>query len=94
MGSSRNRAGAAPGCGVSAERDGRTNHRVSQDNIMSDAQRAAVERSQDPRPHGVLGVPVNADEAMLRKAYRAMAKLLHPDKCKLQEAEASFKRVK
>ena len=30
---------------------------------------------------------------MLRRAYRAMAKLLHPDKCKLAGAEAAFQRV-
>ena len=59
-----------------------------------DASRAAIERSLDPRPHGILGVPPNADEAMVRKSYRLMAKLLHPDKCQLPEAEAAFKRVK
>ena len=54
----------------------------------------AIERSLDPRPCGILGVPPSADEAMIRKSYRMMAKLLHPDKCSLPEAEAAFKRVK
>ena len=60
---------------------------------MSSAQRDAVDRSLARELHDVLGVPADADEATLKRAYRAAAKLLHPDKCSLPEADAAFKRV-
>ena len=60
---------------------------------MTAAQRDAIARSLHAQPHRILGVPVDADEPTLRRAYRAAAKLLHPDKCTLPDAEAAFKRV-
>ena len=61
--------------------------------IMSSAARDAVARSLRPIPHEILGVPRDADEPTLRRAYRMTVKLLHPDKCVLPEADAAFKRV-
>ena len=62
---------------------------------MSSAQREAVGRAMRPleQPHEILGVPRNADEPTLRKSFRMMCKLLHPDKCHLQEAKTAFQRV-
>lgn len=41
----------------------------------------------------VLGVDKKADEAAIKKAYRKLALILHPDKCKLDGAEEAFKSV-
>ena len=60
---------------------------------MTSAQHDAIARSKATLPHQILGVPSGIDEPTLRKAYRACAKLLHPDKCSLPEADAAFKRV-
>ena len=62
---------------------------------MSAAQRDAIGRAMRPleQPHEILGVPRGADEAVLRKSYRMMCKILHPDKCDLEEAKGAFQRV-
>ena len=57
---------------------------------MTSAQHDAIARSKATLPHQILGVPSGIDEPTLRKAYRACAKLLHPDKCSLPEADAAF----
>jgi len=43
--------------------------------------------------YGVLQVPVDADDALIKKQYRKLALLLHPDKNKFGGAEAAFKLV-
>ncbi|KAI0518704.1 hypothetical protein KFK09_006140 [Dendrobium nobile] len=43
--------------------------------------------------YGVLQVEVSADEALIKKQYRRLALLLHPDKNKFAGAEAAFKLV-
>lgn len=43
--------------------------------------------------YGVLQVPVSADDALIKKQYRKLALLLHPDKNKFGGAEAAFKLV-
>jgi molecular chaperone DnaJ len=40
-----------------------------------------------------LGVPRNADEKEIRKAYRNLARKYHPDVCKDQGAETRFKEI-
>ena len=40
-----------------------------------------------------LGIPASAPEAVIKQAYKACAKLLHPDKCQLPGADEAFKRV-
>ena len=42
----------------------------------------------------VIGVAVTADEPTIKKAYRKLAVLLHPDKNPAPEAHEAFKRVR
>ncbi|NXV78901.1 DJC14 protein, partial [Atlantisia rogersi] len=46
---------------------------------------------EELNPFQVLGVEVTASDAELRKAYRRLAVLVHPDKNKHPRAEAAFK---
>lgn len=41
--------------------------------------------------YAALGVPRDADQAQIKKAYRAIAQKYHPDKSKAPDAEARFK---
>ena len=41
----------------------------------------------------ILGVPRDIDDNGIKKAYRKLALMLHPDKCKLDGAEDAFKSV-
>lgn len=43
--------------------------------------------------HGVLGVSKDADEKEIRRAYRRLALLFHPDRNKNKDAEAKFKEI-
>ncbi|XP_040380784.1 uncharacterized protein LOC102714019 [Oryza brachyantha] len=43
--------------------------------------------------YGILQVPVTADDALIKKQYRKLALLLHPDKNNFAGAEAAFKLV-
>jgi curved DNA-binding protein CbpA len=43
--------------------------------------------------YGILEIPVNADDELIKKQYRRLAFLLHPDKNKFAGAEAAFKLV-
>ncbi|KAF8657062.1 hypothetical protein HU200_060400 [Digitaria exilis] len=43
--------------------------------------------------YGILQVPVGAEDAVIKKQYRKLALLLHPDKNKFGGAEAAFKLV-
>lgn len=41
----------------------------------------------------ILGIPRNADEKEIKKAYRNLARKYHPDVCKEPGAEEKFKRI-
>jgi len=41
----------------------------------------------------ILGIPKNADEKEIKKAYRTLARKYHPDICKEPGAEERFKRI-
>lgn len=43
--------------------------------------------------YDTLGVPKDADDAAIKKAYKKLALQLHPDKCKAPSAEEAFKRI-
>uniref|UniRef100_A0A7S4BUW2 J domain-containing protein n=1 Tax=Chrysotila carterae TaxID=13221 RepID=A0A7S4BUW2_CHRCT len=44
-------------------------------------------------PAHVLGLPHAFDPAAARKRFRQLARVLHPDKCPLPNAETAFKRI-
>jgi len=52
---------------------------------------ARVRREQDF--YRILNIDKSAKEADIKKAYRKLALLLHPDKCSVEGAEDAFKRV-
>jgi len=43
--------------------------------------------------YDILGVPRNADDKEVRKAYRNLARKFHPDVCKDHGAEEKFKHI-
>jgi molecular chaperone DnaJ len=43
--------------------------------------------------YDTLGIPRNADEAEIKKAYRNLARKFHPDVCKEPGAEEKFKKI-
>ena len=40
-----------------------------------------------------LGIPRNADDGEIKKAYRNLARKFHPDICKETGAEEKFKKI-
>jgi DnaJ-class molecular chaperone with C-terminal Zn finger domain len=42
--------------------------------------------------YDILGIPRNADEKEIKKAYRNLARKYHPDVCKEPGAEDRFKK--
>ncbi|KAH7678777.1 DnaJ domain-containing protein [Dioscorea alata] len=54
---------------------------------------AEVKFGGDPDWYGILQVEPTADEALIKKQYRKLALLLHPDKNKFPGAEAAFKLI-
>ena len=43
--------------------------------------------------YDILGIPKNADEKEIKKAYRTLARKYHPDVCKEPGAEERFKQI-
>lgn len=41
----------------------------------------------------ILGVSENSSQEEIKKAFRSMAKIYHPDKCKEPNAEEKFKEI-
>jgi len=63
---------------------------------IGEAAASALARALAPRtsPFERLGLPTTAvDETALRRAYRAAALLLHPDKCQHPQAKLAFQRA-
>jgi len=58
-------------------------------------QRATIDRILGTSvPHEVLGISQDADLASVRRAYRHLALLVHPDKCSLPRTDAAFRAVR
>lgn len=49
--------------------------------------------SSNDRLYNVLNVDKNADDEVIRKAYRQLARRWHPDKCKEEGSEEKFKEI-
>jgi curved DNA-binding protein CbpA len=60
---------------------------------MSETEEAIKRVSVAADHYALLGVPRNADEVTIRRAYRKLAVLLHPDKNDAPAAEECFKKV-
>ncbi|NTW92324.1 MAG: DnaJ domain-containing protein, partial [Methanoregulaceae archaeon] len=43
--------------------------------------------------YDILGIPKNAEEKGIKKAYRTLARKYHPDVCKEPGAEERFKQI-
>jgi DnaJ-domain-containing protein 1 len=54
---------------------------------------AKTKRMSGPSPWDVLGVPENADDRQVRRAYRSLALEFHPDKNSSPQAAAEFRRI-
>lgn len=54
---------------------------------------AALKINGETDWYGILQVETNADDMLLKKQYRKLALLLHPDKNKYAGAEAAFKLI-
>ena len=57
------------------------------------AEEAAIRVLEASNPANALGIDNGAQPAVVRKAYRRLAMLLHPDKCALPDAEQAFKKL-
>ena len=49
---------------------------------------------QGGEPHVILGIDEWADAGDVRRAYRRLALLLHPDNCLLDQAVLAFRSVR
>nr|VDD05889.1 unnamed protein product [Brassica oleracea] len=59
--------------------------------MVCDVHCAATEKELDW--YGILQVDMNTDDIVIKKQYRRLALLLHPDKNKLPGAESAFKLI-
>ena len=69
---------------------------ISHMTMVCDVHCAATEKTfgnNEMDWYGILQVDVNANEAVIKKQYRKLALLLHPDKNKLPGAESAFKLI-
>ena len=58
-------------------------------------QRATIDRVLGTSvPHEVLGISQGADLGSVRRAYRHLALLVHPDKCSLPRTDTAFRAVR
>lgn len=61
---------------------------------MADAASEAARIAAAGDHYKVLGVAVTADESTIKKSYRRLAVLLHPDKNPDERAHEAFKKVR
>ncbi|KAL0862375.1 hypothetical protein Bca101_041493 [Brassica carinata] len=69
---------------------------ITQMTMVCDVHCAATEKifgNNELDWYGILQVDMNADDIVIKKQYRRLALLLHPDKNKLPGAESAFKLI-
>ena len=68
---------------------------ASEDAHRREQQTKEIERVlQAPTPHDVLGISSWADAGEVRRAYRRLALVLHPDKCSADRAAVAFRAIR